>query len=398
MRFTKLLTLYAAVFAITLVAWVLNVSQLYWMAGVMLLLPFACRGMSRLELRGVTVSRVPTLAGHQGESVPIRLRLRNDSKLPKLGLSVQDHLPPGLAAQPKEPLPLTLQPGTEETVEYRLQLRRRGAHHIPGVKLVGTDLLGVAPAEGIAPAAAEVLVYPRVIELPPMALPPSRGGGQAMQEAAFRQGEGSSFFGIREYRPGDPLRHVHWRTAARLGKLAVIEWEAEESTDVLIAIETRAGSERPIGDGTTLDVAAGLAASLASKVLRDGDTVRLLAPGAAEWRPGAERGMDSLPAMLTPLARMRALAEESITTRLRLLAPHLSPGTLVCIMTPDPSPMLLECAKYLQAARMRVVVYGLDDGKANAQAWETVTNDARRVAVPVVRLSPGDEVVRELLR
>src|SRR5689334_14922563 len=102
MKFTKLLTLYAAAFAITLVAWVLNVSQLYWMAGVLLILPSACRLMSRLELRGVTVSRLPTLAGHQGETIPIRLYVRNELKLPKLGLSLNDALPAGLTALPSD--------------------------------------------------------------------------------------------------------------------------------------------------------------------------------------------------------------------------------------------------------------------------------------------------------
>lgn len=397
MKFTKLLTLYAAAGAITLVAWVLNVSQLYWMAGVLLLLPSACRLMSRLELRGVSVSRIPTLAGHQGETVPIRLRLRNDLKLPKLGLTVEDALPAGLSALPGGPLPVSLQPGTEESIEYRLQLRRRGSHHIPGVRLIGTDLLGVAPAEGVAPAAAEVLVYPRIVELPDLVMPPSRGGGQAMQEAAFRQGEGSSFFGIREYRPGDPLRHVHWRTAARLGKLAVIEWEAEESTDVLIAIETRAGSERAFADGTTLDVAAGLAASLASRILRDGDSVRLLAPGAAEWRPGAERGGDAMPALLTALARMQSASEVSISTQLRLVAPHVSPGTLICIMSPDPSSALAQCVQYLQAARMRVVVYALGSGKTDEAEWDEAASGIRRLNVPVVRVSPSDSLVKELL-
>ena len=396
MKFTKLLTLYSAAGAITLVAWVLNVAQLYWMAGVLLLLPTACRMMSRLELRGVTVSRAPTLAGHQGESVPMRLRLRNELKLPKLGLSLKDSLPPGLTAHPAEPIPVTLQGKSEETLEYRLQLRRRGAHHISGVRLLGTDLLGVAPAEGLAAATAEVLVYPRIIELPEMALPPSRGGGQTMQEAAFRKGEGSSFFGIREYRPGDPLRHVHWRTAARLGKLAVVEWEAEESTDVLIAIETRTGSERNLADGTTLDVAAGLAGSLASMILRDGDSVRLLAPGASEWHPGVERGVDSMPGMLTSLARMKSAAEESITSRLRLVAPHVSPGTLICILTPDPSTALVECVRYLQAARMRVAVYALETGH-DVKSWDAAANEVRRLSSPVIRLNPDDAVVKTLL-
>ena len=62
MQFTKLLTLYAAAGAITLVAWILNVSQLYWMAGVLLLLPSACRLMSRQSSRVGRVS-IAALAG-----------------------------------------------------------------------------------------------------------------------------------------------------------------------------------------------------------------------------------------------------------------------------------------------------------------------------------------------
>lgn len=397
MTFTKLLTLYAAAGAIFLVAWILNVSQLYWMAGILVLLPSACRLMSRFELRGVTVTRTPALAGHQGETVPIRLRVHNSLRAPKLGLSVKDELPPGLTALPSEALPVTLQPNSEECLEYRLQLRRRGAHHIPGVRLMGTDLLGVAPAQKVSPAAVEVLVYPRIIDLPNAVLPPSRGGGQAMEESAFRQGEGTSFFGIREYRPGDPLRHVHWRTAARLGRLAVVEWEAEESTDVLIAVETRLGSEKHLADGSTLDVAAGLAASLAARILKDGDSVRLLAPGAAEWRPGAERGVDSMPGMLTALGRMKAAAADSITTHLRLIAPHISPGTLICVITPDLNGSLTECVRFLQASRMRVVVYALAEASADRSQREGIEAELLRLSVPVVRLFPDDAVVKLLL-
>jgi hypothetical protein len=125
--------------------------------------------------------------------------------------------------------------------------------------------------------------------------------------------------------------------------------------------------------------------------------VRLLAPGAAEWRPGAERGVDAMPTLLTALARMQAGAEESISTRLRLVAPHVSPGTLICILTPDPSSALLQCVRYLQAARMRVTVYALESGKADEAAWEAAANEIRRLSVPVVRLSPDDGLVRELL-
>src|SRR5207249_4653467 len=141
-----------------------------------------------------------------------------------------------------------------------------------------TDVLGLWELDSRCPVESQIVVYPRVTRLPPEMLPPEWGGGQAPLQSAHRQEESPSFFGVREYRPGDPLRHIHWRTAARWGRLAVVEWEAEESADVLLALEMLEGTELDLGVGTTLDLAAGLAASLASAILGAGDSVRLLTP------------------------------------------------------------------------------------------------------------------------
>src|SRR3981081_3774152 len=43
--------------------------------------------------------------------------------------------------------------------------------------------------------------------------------------AASRAGTGTELFGVREYRPGDPLRRIHWRSSARHGELIVREYE-----------------------------------------------------------------------------------------------------------------------------------------------------------------------------
>ncbi len=43
--------------------------------------------------------------------------------------------------------------------------------------------------------------------------------------AAPRAGSGTEMFGVREYRPGDPLRRIHWRSSARHGELIVREFE-----------------------------------------------------------------------------------------------------------------------------------------------------------------------------
>lgn len=395
----KQITLYAAGAATALVGWLLNVSQLYWMAGVLLLLPYASRWVALLERRSVQVFRTHPAAGHQGESLPVRLRVASGSRLPRLHLSVRDRLPPGLTADDPEPLPVHLPPYGADEVSYELGLRRRGLHTIPAVELVGTDPLGLATLSGVLPVETRVLVYPRAVEPPLEWLPGGWGGGQAPLETSRDKGEGSSFFGTREYRPGDPLRHVHWRTAARQGRLAVVEWEAEESREVLLAFETLRGTPRPVeGEHDTLDLAAGAGASVARSLLASGDALRLLIPGLEGWEGQPLRGGEQLSEVMERLARMQAEADQPLAATLRLVAPTLAPGTTIYWFTPVPGPELLEGVRFLRAARFQPVVAAVLPGPLEQdRAWKETRDVLLAMEIPVLVLTPEDPFGRRLL-
>ncbi|MGV3722175.1 MAG: DUF58 domain-containing protein [Actinomycetota bacterium] len=398
MTTTKLLTVYFAAMAITLVAWVLNVAQLYWMAGVLLLLPTGSKLFARIERWGLTVEREAPPAAHQGETITVRLIAHNAVSLPKLHLSLKDVWPEGMKPLDSEPLPVHLPPGGRDTAEYDVRLGRRGAHRFPAVWVHGTDMLGLCDQKTRLPLATDILVYPRVIELPPRVLVRELGGGSAPLETSSRKGEGSSFFGIREYRPGDPLRHVHWRSSAKRGSLAVVEWEAEESRSAVLAVETVKGSERGLTGGTTLDAAAGLAASLAADVLRCGNAVRVLAAGVAERVSAAERGAEAMPSILEKLARVQAVAEVGLPAEIRRVAPHLEPGCVVCLLTPIADDDLATTTRYLQTVRLRPVVYALIDADpGGSPEWERIAREIEGQGVPVVRLYRQDEVIQQLL-
>lgn len=401
MAFVKQLTVYLAAFAISLVAWILNSQQLYWMAGALVLLPQASRWLGKLEHRGLSVERELPRSGRQGETVTVRLHARNQLPLPKLQLELADELPPGLEPTDPAPVPVHLAPYGTDTAEYALQLRRRGVHPLKQVRIVSEDLLGLADVESRVEADSQILVYPRVVALPEELLPPRQGGGANPIETSRRQGEGASFHGTREYRPGDPLRHVHWPTAARRSRLVVIEWEAEESTEVLIAVETRTGTDGKLENGSTLDLAAGLAASLAAMALEMGDAVRLLAPGFSEWPAAPDRGTAALSGFLEPLARMTPTSETPLSAALMEILPYLAPGTLVCWLAPRPDPVLVETARTLRAARLRPAIYalGMPSGARRVphDPWEAIGQELAAIQVPFFRLREDDEVVRRLL-
>jgi uncharacterized protein (DUF58 family) len=120
--------------------------------------------------------------------------------------------------------------------------------------------------------------------------------------SAPRAGSGMELFGVREYRPGDPLRRIHWRSSARLGELVVREYEPPGVQTVGIFCDPYP-STREVADQI-----ARLAASEAWDCIRGGGRVVLWAPGQEPSQPSEAR---SLWALLEWLARYPRAATSS---------------------------------------------------------------------------------------
>lgn len=110
--------------------------------------------------------------------------------------------------------------------------------------------------------------------------------------AAPRAGSGTELFGIREYRAGDSLRRIHWRSSARHGGLVVREFEPPGVRTMGILLEALSRSR------DAADQLCRIAASEAWECIRDGGRVVL-------WGPGLEASLSptDLWAQLEWLAR-----------------------------------------------------------------------------------------------
>jgi uncharacterized protein (DUF58 family) len=117
--------------------------------------------------------------------------------------------------------------------------------------------------------------------------------------AAPRAGSGTELFGVREYRPGDSLRRIHWRSSARHGELVVREYEPPGVQTLGIFCDPSPANPE------VADQVARIAASEAWDCLRSGGRVILWGPGLAPSAPGEAR---SLWAALEWLARYPAPA------------------------------------------------------------------------------------------
>ncbi len=167
---------------------------------------------------------------------------------------------------------------------------RRGPIGVRGLTLERGDPLGFFTHHGRGLETELGLVLPRFTAL--AARPHVRELEASV--AAPRAGSGTEMFGVREYRPGDPLRRIHWRSSARHGELIVREFEPPGVQTLGIFCDPSPPTPE------AADQIARLAASEAWDCLRAGGRVILWAPGAETSLPSESR---SLWALLEWLAR-----------------------------------------------------------------------------------------------
>ncbi|MBK9998606.1 MAG: DUF58 domain-containing protein [Nitrospira sp.] len=114
------------------------------------------------------------------------------------------------------------------------------------------------------PLEASLIVCPEIIPLPPLQLLELNALGQDFARA--RRGPGNSLYNLREFRPGDDSRAIHWMTTARTSKLMLKETEAEERRSITLAISTVAPDEAE----NSFERALSIGASLIDHFLKDG--------------------------------------------------------------------------------------------------------------------------------
>jgi len=149
-------------------------------------------------------------------------------------------------AQPAVALP-TLVPGARATVRLTLEPRRRGRIDLAGLTLSRPDPLGMVRSLRRLALPARVIALPRRYRLPELILPGARKYQLGGVSLATSVGNSEEFISLRDYRPGDPLHRLHWKSYARTGKPIVKEYQDEFFERHALVLDTgRSGGEDPV--------------------------------------------------------------------------------------------------------------------------------------------------------
>ncbi len=206
---------------------------------------------------------------------------------------------------------------------------RRGIVHFSGVTLARPDPLGLFRALQILPLPQSMLILPKRYGLPPIALPGAMKYQQGGVALATNIGQSDEFVSLRDYRRGDPLRHIHWRSWAKTGKPIVKEFEDEFFVRHALILDTF--TERPHSE--VFEEAVSVAASFASTVLTQESLLDLLFVGPQAYCFTTGRGLAHADQMLEILASVRPCHTQPFGLLEQLVLNHSSAVSgCICVL------------------------------------------------------------------
>ncbi len=215
----------------------------------------------------------------EGAAVEVCVAVRNTgSALGRLRLS-DEPLPAMVITEGALRQLADLKSGEETKLTYTFRTAR-GGFQWNTLHAAASDPFGLFEIELQLPAAAEVLVQPRVKRFRSFPLRPASTLHSPGSIPARIGGSGTDFWGVREYHAGDPLRRLDWRRTARHPRqFFTKEFEQEEIADIGLILDARQRSDFRCGEDSLFEHTLQATASLAELFLRHGNRVSLALPG-----------------------------------------------------------------------------------------------------------------------
>jgi uncharacterized protein (DUF58 family) len=217
-----------------------------------------------------------------------------------------------------------LRPGASHTATYFLPTQRRGELPVGPLRLSATDPLGLFAYIHRYGGAASLLVYPRTVPLD--ALPSGRAASVEGPTSETAPSGTVTFHALREYVFGDDLRHIHWRTSARTGRLMVRHLVDSSLPRTTVLLDNRSASYL---DDEWFELAVDVAASVLLAAVRSGFPVALATADEPLWT--AAGGQTEVAPLLCRLALVRDAGPANLARVIGGLRPGGSGGSLTLV-------------------------------------------------------------------
>lgn len=311
--------------------------------------------VSRAMLRRLRATRRMPPYAFSGDPFPIDYTLENDRRwTAALALFLEDELAPAdrtvSGASGVSPRVFFERvPGRDRArVRWTGVVPKRGRYRCRTMEVVTRSPFGLLERRVTITEPAELVVYPTVGQL-------TRRWHLVQRQAAEtrrgrrhdRTSNQQEYHGLRDYRPGDSPRWIHWRTSARLGQPMVKEFEQQNEQDLAVLIDPWLPRTKVAADQReALEQVVQFAATLCLETCRNPGRRLLL--GWTGATPGVRQGPASvklLHELLEQLAVLRASTEGGLAALFDALPPATLREAILVVVSTRPLNLIEEAER-----------------------------------------------------
>ena len=210
-----------------LIAFVYNNNLVYLLAFLLASIFFITILHSYKSLAGLVLQKGQSKAVFAGEAAGFDIHINNPVDVERYHLQMSLKKIERLAIKPQSKVYVTLYSPT----------KKRGWHTAGTVTISSTYPLGLFRAWSPLRFNLKVMVYPKPS---PQELPfPETHSAQVRQ--GFRQKGADDFYGLKEYQPGDSIKHIHWKAFAKGQGLFSKQYGGDSSAEIWLDYDNTPG-------------------------------------------------------------------------------------------------------------------------------------------------------------
>jgi uncharacterized protein (DUF58 family) len=284
----------------------LGAASLVAFALAVVLLLATSRAVARRRLARLDARRRLTAGAFEDDEVRVEIALENRGRAPVSLVEIRDSFGAALAEGKALIDPGPLRPGRRHRLVYRTVCSRLwGVYSVGPLALSLSDPLGLHTARRLLPELAPFDVFPRVHPVGGLEKLGARASVAPSETIAARPGASAVYLGVRDFRPGDELRRVHWPATARHGRPMVKELETDLQPHFTLFLDLERRNRAGTGQKSTREYVVRSAASLLATAARRGDAVQLFGEDRQPLAVPPGRGELHLAYALDQLIRVR---------------------------------------------------------------------------------------------
>ena len=295
--------------------------------------------IEKIDLRQVRGRRLPHEPIIAGEVAEFQIELTAAGNRPVLGLTIADRG----SNHEQRWIVLRMANGKPVRIRYRFVFAKRGRTSVEPLRAIARFPFGLVVRTAELAPAEEWIVLPRLgtvfgERLKHWLAKSTRGDGRMRRRRLQPALQEADIHGLREFRPGDSPRWIHWRSSARRNQILVREFEDSSPPHLILIVEPWLPSAANAKDRNRFEALLSLAASVCKEWSRDSAARLTLVIPCSETvilpaGSGSEFALRTMEALAIAEGDPSAIAMETWIDRL----PHCSSSVPVLVLSNRPS-------------------------------------------------------------